>query len=397
MRILMLSWEYPPRIIGGISRVVYHLARKLAEQGDQVTVITVKDAETQAQEVSDGVRVFRVEPSMVEPLNFSDGILQMNFMFIAKAVSLIAAEGAFELIHLHDWLVAYAGFVLKECCPRCCIVSTLHSTEFGRNNGIHNSIQNYISNIEEKLVKMSRKVICNSDYMKQEIHNQFQAPFDNIHVIPNGVDINKFDGIACDMEARRQFAADDEKLVMFVGRLVSEKGIYVLLDAIPTILMRYPKVKFVIAGKGPEMDNLRDRSFRLCIYDKICLPGFISDEMLSKLYKCADIAVFPSLYEPFGIVALEGMVARIPVVASDTGGLNQLVEHRVNGMKFEAGNSYRLSEVILELLTNPDLVDSITRTAFESVERSYRWDGIALKTREVYDDAVMGKENETGT
>jgi glycosyltransferase involved in cell wall biosynthesis len=116
MRILMLSWEYPPKIIGGISRVVYHLAKELAACGDHVTVITVNDEKDETEEFSDGVRVFRMPPTMVEPLNFSDGILQMNFMFIAKAVSLCREE-AFDIIHLHDWLVAYAGYVLKKSFP----------------------------------------------------------------------------------------------------------------------------------------------------------------------------------------------------------------------------------------------------------------------------------------
>lgn len=392
MRILMLSWEYPPKIIGGISRVVYHLAKELAACGDHVTVITVNDEKDETEEFSDGVRVFRMPPTMVEPLNFSDGILQMNFMFIAKAVSLCREE-AFDIIHLHDWLVAYAGYVLKKSFPGIRVVCTIHSTEYGRNNGIHNSFQSYINNVELALAGLAHMVIGNSEYMKQEIYNQFGVPMDAICVIPNGVDIHKFDGIACSMEARRQFAADHEKLVMFVGRLVSEKGIYVLLEAIPRVLSVCPDTRFVIAGQGPELDNLRERSFRLCINEKLCLPGFIAEERLLELYKCADMAVFPSLYEPFGIVALEGMVAGIPVVVSDTGGLHQIVEHRVNGMKFETGNSGLLSECIIELLTDNALVETITKNALETVHMHYRWDNIAEKTHEAYVQTIRDSGN----
>lgn len=384
MRILILSWEYPPRIIGGISRVVYHLARELGRLGNEVTVITVKDCDTQYEEVDANVSVYRIDPFIVEPLNFIDSILQMNYKIIGKAVSLVNQGKNFDVIHLHDWLVAYAGSVLREIYPNMPFICTFHSTESGRNTGIHNSIQNYIRSVEISLVKLSRKVIVNSSYMKAEINDQFGAVCDDVCVIPNGIDVNKYSGITYDYNIRRQFCPDNEKLVLFVGRLVSGKGVYVLMDTVPKVLCRLPNVRFVIAGKGPELENLRENAGRMGVSDRVAFPGFISEEMLLKLYKCADAAVFPSLYEPFGIVALEGMVARIPIVVSDTGGFSQLIEHRVNGMKFEVGNSTRLSECIIELLSDPALVARLTGNAFDSLNRLYRWEDIAKKTLEVY-------------
>lgn len=384
MRILILSWEYPPRIIGGISRVAYHLAKELGRMGNEVTVITVKDNDSQSVENEANVSVYRIDPCIVEPLNFIDSTLQMNYGIIGKAISLINQGKTFDVIHLHDWMVAYAGNVLREIYPEIPFISTFHSTEYGRNTGIHDSIQNYIRNIEHLLVKLSLKVIVNSSYMKTEINDQFGVPGENICVIPNGIDVNQFSGMTCDFNARRQFSSDNEKLVMFVGRLVTGKGIYVLLDAVPKVLCRKPNVKFVIAGKGPELESLQEKAKRMGVSDRVIFPGFISEEMLLKLYKCSDVAVFPSLYEPFGIVALEGMVARIPIVVSDTGGFSQLIEHRVNGMKFEVGNSTRLAECILELLSNPSLVACITDKAYDSLSHFYRWEDIAKKTLEVY-------------
>jgi glycogen(starch) synthase len=384
MRILILTWEYPPRIVGGISRVVYHLAKELGKSGNEVTVITMRDDEVKSEENEANVSVYRVDPSIVEPLNFIDGILQMNFRIVGQAVSLVNRDGNFDVIHLHDWLVAYAGIVLKEIYPCTPFVCTLHSTEYGRNTGIHNNVQSYIRNVEGSLVKLAQKIIVNSAYMKNEIIEQFEAPDDAICVIPNGIDVNIFSGIEHDPELRRQFCPNGERLVLFVGRLVSGKGIYVLLNAIPGVLSRNPNVKFVIAGKGQELENLRKQASMLGLSDRVDFPGFISEDMLLKLYKCADVAVFPSLYEPFGIVALEGMVARVPVVVSDTGGFSQLIQHRVNGMKFEAGNASALAGCILDLLADPDLVSSITEKACETLNRYYRWEDIAKKTLEVY-------------
>jgi len=388
MKILMLSWEYPPRIIGGISRVVYHLATELGKLGNEVTVITVKEGDEKDEEVDGNVRVYRVTPFIVDPLNFIDSILQMNLAMISKAGNLFKKGERFDILHLHDWLVAYAGRVIQSIWPEMALVCTFHGTESGRNFGIHNDMQGYISNVEKMLSRMSQRIIVNSGYMKSEIMRLFQIPDEHVFVIPNGVDVRKFLGVPCDYDLRTQYALPHEKLVIFVGRLVGEKGAHILLEAIPTVLSRYGQVKFIIAGKGPEYEALQHRAHELNVAERVIMPGFIPDDFLLRLYKCSDIAVIPSLYEPFGIVALEGMVAGIPVVVSNVGGLNQIVEHRVNGMKFEAGSSYELAECILELLTCPELVKSIIQHASESVNRFYRWDDIAARTYVVYKQAL---------
>ena len=122
------------------------------------------------------------------------------------------------------------------------------------------------------------------------------------------------------LEFRRQYAAPDEKMVFFIGRLVTEKGVGVLIEAVPIILSRYPNCKFVVAGKGPALDYLMRRARELGVYERIYFTGFVDDAVRNNLYHVADVAVFPSLYEPFGIVALEAMAAQVPVVVSNVGG-----------------------------------------------------------------------------
>ncbi|MCX7773860.1 MAG: glycosyltransferase family 4 protein, partial [Clostridia bacterium] len=151
---------------------------------------------------------------------------------------------------------------------------------------------------------------------------------------------------------------------------------------------RFPNVKFIIAGRGPELESLMRMAQELQVAQNVVFPGFISDEVLLKLYRCSDMAVFPSLYEPFGIVALEGMVAHVPVVVSDTGGLNQIIEHRVNGMKFKTGSSDELADCIVELLTDPSLAGSVVKEAAKSVNLFYRWEDIAARTSVIYKQAV---------
>ena len=312
----------------------------------------------------------------------------MNLAMISKISTLINTGMKFDILHLHDWLVAYAGKGINNIWPDIAIVSTLHATESGRNFGIHNDVQEYISNVERMLPEFSRRIIVNSAYMKNEIKKLFNIEDESIFVIPNGIDIKRFLGVPCDTVLRSQYAKENEKLVFFVGRLVGEKGAHVLIDAIPKVLEHFGEVKVIIAGKGPEYEALVNRANDLRISDRVIFPGFIPEELLKKLYKCSDVAVFPSLYEPFGIVALEGMVARIPVIVSDVGGLNQLVEHRVTGMKFEAGNSAQLAECMVEIMTNSDLANKIVQNAEEMVNNFYRWSDIASRTIVVYKQAL---------
>ncbi|HHW49430.1 MAG TPA: glycosyltransferase family 4 protein [Clostridiaceae bacterium] len=387
MKILMLSWEYPPRIVGGISRVVYDLAQKLGENGNEVHVVTCWEQSTKEFEKDKNVFVYRVHTYNISTNNFVDWVLQLNFALIEQSIRIINKTGKMDIIHAHDWIVAFAARALKHSffIP---LISTIHATESGRNGGIHNEVQRYINDVEWWLTYESWKVVVNSQYMKHEVEKIFKLPGDKVVVIPNGVNLNKFDGIKRDDKFRRNYASDHEKLVMFVGRLVNEKGAHVLIDAIPKILKHYNDVKFVITGKGPQLEYLKGRAMELGVSNKVYFTGYISDENLSKMYKCADMAVFPSLYEPFGIVALEGMVANVPVVVSDTGGLGEIVDHGIDGMKSYSGNSGSLADNILELLFNPCLAEKIKRNAIDKIKNVYNWDIISKKMSNIYKEII---------
>lgn len=391
MRILMLSWEYPPRIVGGISRVVHDLAQKLGEQNNEVHVITCWEQGTNDVEKDKNVFVHRVHTYNIDTSNFVDWALQLNFALLEHSARLIYETGVFDVVHAHDWLVAFAARALKYAYYMP-LVSTIHATESGRNWGIHNDVQRYINNIEWWLTYESWKVIVNSEYMKNEVKNLFNLPEDKICVVFNGVDIDKFTGLERDYEFRRKYAADNEKIVFFVGRLVNEKGAQVLVDSIPKIVNYYHDVKFIIAGKGPQIDYLRTKVSMMNIENKVYFTGYISDENLNRLYKCADIAVFPSLYEPFGIVALEGMVANLPVVVSDVGGLGEIINHGVDGMKAYTGNANSLADSILAILFNPEKAEKMKKNALDKVDRLYNWNMISNQTLNIYKEVIAASQ-----
>ena len=387
MKILMLTWEYPPRVVGGISRVVYDLSHRLIKDGHEVTVVTYRDGEVPYYEDDKGVKVYRVDNYMIQPNNFIDWILQLNFNMVERASQIIAEQGKFDVIHAHDWLVANAAKTLKHSFD-IPIVATIHATEAGRNSGIREPNQKYINDTEWMLTYEANEVIVNSNYMKSEVQRLFGLPFEKINVVPNGVNLNKFTGMDRDNSFRRKYAMDNEKIILFMGRLVYEKGVQNLIAAMPKVLASYHDAKLVIAGKGGMLDELKAQADYLGISNKVYFAGYMNGKDVERMYKAADISVFPSTYEPFGIVALEGMLAERPIVVSDAGGLGEIVEHRVTGMKSYCGNPNSIADSILELLFNPELCDNIVKNAKIKVKENYNWQKIAQDTHFTYQKAI---------
>jgi hypothetical protein len=183
---------------------------------------------------------------------------------------------------------------------------------------------------------------------------------------------------------RRRYARDEEKIIFYVGRHVFEKGIHLLIEAAQGIIGSYNNAKFIIAGTGPMTEELKNRIRQMGIQQKVLFVGYMSDEDRDKLYRVANVAVFPSLYEPFGIVALEAMAAGCPVVVSDTGGLGEIIEHRVNGLKTINGSSESIVDNISELLYDEGLAKSLKDNGLKSVYENYTWSKVAETTTSMY-------------
>lgn len=388
MKILMLTWEYPPRVVGGISKVVYDLSHKMVKEGNEVTVVTYRDGDNVKYYENDkGVEVYRVDNYMIRPNNFIDWIMQLNFNMITKTNEIINKNGKFDVIHAHDWLVAYSAKSIKES-YNIPLISTIHATESGRNSGIHDETQRYINDSEWMLTYESSEVIVNSNYMKNEVQRLFGLPYDKINVIPNGVNLQLFSNVNIDYDFRRQYAMDNEKIILYVGRLVYEKGIQNLIAAMPKILDRYHDSKLIICGRGGMIDELREQVKYLGIENKVYFAGYCDSKKMQKMYKCADVAVFPSTYEPFGIVAIESMLSGTPTIVSDVGGLNEIIEHGVTGMKSYAGNANSIADSVLALLFDPKLCANISQNAIKKVKENYNWSKITDSTYYVYQLAI---------
>ena len=393
MKILALAWEFPPRIVGGIARHVAELYPEIVQMGHEIHLLTVEFGSAPKYEIVEGIHLYRC--AVAHGNDFFHWIANMNESMGSLGGELIQQQG-FDLIHAHDWLVGDAAIALKHTF-KLPMVATIHATEYGRYNGIHNVRQQYINGKEKLLSHEAWRVIVCSEYMREEIQRVFQTPADKIDVIYNGIRPEKkhhgeqFDRI----KFRRRFANDKEKIIYYVGRMTYEKGIFVLLDAAPKIIAELGHIaKFIIIGGG-NTNRLKHQARSLGIWEQCYFTGFMSDADLDKFQTIADCAVFPSLYEPFGIVALESFAAGVPVVVSDTGGLPEVVQHNYTGIVTRANDSDSLTQGILTVLQNPQYAKYLTDNAYQSLAERFNWKDLAKQTVAVYHQVARERSKVT--
>jgi len=390
MRVLMLSWEYPPNVVGGLGKHVAEIVPALVRQGVEIELVTPRLSGGEPLERLPGLTVRRVPAPSSELHDFEAEARLTNAVLEAACAELIEGGAAFQLIHNHDWLTFFAAEHLKHRF-RLPLVATIHATERGRGRGeLPGPTAQRINDAEWRLTYEAWRVICCTRYMARELEQYFSTPEDKVDVIPNGVDPAPFQSLeGLDLTLfRARYALPEEKLVLHVGRLVEEKGVEVLLRAVPLVLDQVPEARFVIAGRGPELERLRALAHELHVSHKVLLPGFVNDEDRNLLYKVADCAVFPSLYEPFGIVALEAMAARTPVVVSEVGGLPEVVRHAETGITVYPGDAGSCAWGIIHTLQHPEWARMRAENAYREVLTTFSWDTIAEQTLQVYERVI---------
>ena len=387
MRVLILSWEYPPLIEGGLARHVRKLSENLVAQGVDVHVLTRGHEESPAEEEIRGVVVHRVrEPDRPRELaEFVTWVEHMNADMLAAGVEL-GDRFTFDVVHGHDWLVAVAGDHLAKRF-RCPLAVTIHATEYGRHQGwVDKHPQSHIHGVERWMANRADRVITCSAYMREHVADIYGLEEERIRVIPNGIDPSELIPVADLDSLRRRFAEPHERLVLLVGRLVYEKGFQLALEALPGLIERLADVRFVVAGSGTHEQELRAQANELGLDGHGTFLGWIGDDVLHSLYRIADLCVVPSIYEPFGLVALEAMASGCPCIVADTGGLREIVpeDERV-GLRFNGGDPEHLATMVERLLTDDDLRDRLVAEASEHV-LSFDWADVAEQAAAVYED-----------
>ena len=386
MQVLILSWEYPPLIEGGLARHVRKLSENLACLGVEVHVLTRGREESPSEEVVDGVHLHRVREPLrpAELTEFIAWVEHMNTDMLAAGVEL-GDRFDFDLVHGHDWLVSVAGDHLAKRL-RAPLVMTIHATEYGRHQGwVDKHPQSHIHDIETWMANRADQVIACSAYMRDHVSDIYGIEEERVAVIPNGIDpadLQPFDDAAM-RDFRARFARPDEKLVLLVGRLVYEKGFQLALDALPGVIRRVGGVRFLVAGSGPHEEELKKQAAKLKLDEHGTFMGWIGDDVLHSLYRIADLCVVPSIYEPFGLVALEAMASGCPCIVADTGGLREVVPNADVGLRFRSRDPRALAAMVERVLTDDALRDRLVAEASAHV-LGFDWTDVAERTAQVY-------------
>ncbi len=412
--VAMLATEYVYNRVGGLGAHIRGLAPPLGDRLPLDLVLPCFDSMwPRAERVGRFGHVHRVDAERPQPgPDYDRQVWAMNDRISDYIVGLIEKGARFQLVHAHDWLVGYSANLLREQ-RGIPLVVTIHATEYGRvRDQVYTvDLSRRIHLAEMHLMRNADLLITTSEFMRKELMQvgatgrvgdratgrsplrgdratgRSPLPGDKIAVIPNGIDSSGFRNLRQHRSEwasfRQQYAAPDEPLAFYVGRLVWEKGPDVLVDAMHLVRQQVPGARAVIAGAGSMKQDLAGKIAALGLQEHVHLVGFIDDETRDRFYAVSDVAVFPSRYEPFGIVALEAMAAGVPVVVG-AGGLAEVVAHGVTGLVAAPGSGLSLSECILEVFRDPAATNERVRRARVVVEEQYTWERIAAQTVEAY-------------
>ncbi|NDV04629.1 glycosyltransferase family 4 protein [Rhodococcus sp. IEGM 248] len=390
MKILIVSWEYPPVVVGGLGRHVHHLATELAAAGHEVVVLSRRPSGTDASthptvtHIEDGVLVVAVAE---DPAHFVFGedmlawTLAMGHAMVRAGVALhkpgVGEGWEPDVVHAHDWLVAHPAIALAEFYD-VPLVSTLHATEAGRHSGwVSGRINRQVHSVEWWLANESDALITCSASMQDEVTTLYGPQLPPITVIRNGIDLTTW-------SFRERAPRSGPPKLLFVGRLEYEKGVQDAIAALPRIRRSHPGTTLSIAGEGTQFTWLYQQARTHRVARAVNFLGNLDHiELLGWLHG-ADAIVLPSRYEPFGIIALEAAASGTPLVASTAGGLGEAVVDGETGMSFQPGDVTGLTSAVREVLDDPAGAQQRAVAARDRLTADFDWHTVAEDTVHVY-------------
>jgi len=409
VRIGFFVWEYPPALVGGLGTYAEYVTQEYVDIGHDVSVFTLNPGNLRTREILRGVEVHRpliADASNVFPFFVVDDLKKwgtniklFNDIFIYNILSatkfingLIEKEKYnFDIVCCHDWLSSIAGLIIKNE-TRIPVVFHTHSTEWGRSGGGGSEV---VSHLERAMAQNSDKIITVSYAMQEDlIRHGWQSS--KISVVWNGVDPERYDPANVEKqdidEIRMKYGIPtDWNMLLFVGRLAWVKGVRNLLQAMPLILKEYPNAKLVILGKGEEQVDIVETAERLNIKDNIVYRfDFVSEKERILHYAASDVCVFPSIYEPFGIVSLEAMSMERPVVVGARGvvGFKEQIVNSgpdQNGVHINGEDPADIAWGIKETLRYPEKAKNWGENGRRRVLEYFTWRKVAEETIKIYE------------
>ncbi|MCI4350228.1 MAG: glycosyltransferase family 4 protein [Thermoplasmata archaeon] len=376
LHIVMVGWEYPPHISGGLGVHCYELCKELTRMGHRVTFVTpfsgpfLETPGVTFRFPGSAPREGTPPPGSYNVVLGPEGQVADSLASYNDWVAALPLAKDVDAIHVHDWFgtVGAASAARRHHVP---LVMTVHSTEYDRSLGFPNLA---ILEMERHGVAAAHRVISVSGHLKKQLIERFHVPPDRIRVVYNAVRPT----------ARLERLVRPDPIVLYLGRLAAMKGVDTFLRAAARVLPFVPDATFVVAGDGPEFPRLLTLAAHLGIADHVLFLGWVTDDERTILLGRASVYVLPSVVEPFGISALEAMVAGVPTIVSKTSGVAEITES-VFAVDFWDIDEF--ASRIAELLTYPSL-RNVMSDAVREAALNATWAERARQTVSVYLEVV---------
>jgi N-acetyl-alpha-D-glucosaminyl L-malate synthase BshA len=367
IKIIMIIPAFPPKFLGGTEIAGYNIVKYLAKRGHNVHVMTQANLEPFKE--SKGEKFYVHSIQFIKLPFFGLLLFWLKVLFILQKLKP-------DIIHAQTIDMGVGGLLAKIFLKKPYVV-------YGRGGDVYSSwmFKNFISKI---IIKNANAVFALTEDMKKEMTKIYKR---DIIVIPNGIDILKFKNLSKRNIRRIMNIPIDEKIIIFVGRLKAVKGIEYLIKAMEIIQQKNGKAKLMIVGDGAEKEKLETLVDKLNLNKNVMFIGKISNEDIPKYLIMSDIFVLPSLREGFPNVILEAMASGLPIIASNVGGIPEIIKNGENGFLVEPKNPEMIAEKILMLFENNELRKIIIEKNKEDVKR-YSWEDITEKLEENYRELI---------
>jgi glycosyltransferase involved in cell wall biosynthesis len=417
MNIIYYVDEFPPFFRGGLGIYATGITKEFAKLGHNITIFSKNLGDSPTRELMRGIDVHRplladvtdifrvmIPKDIKKCLPESQKVFAETFLYnilsYSKLNHLIRRDGKeVDIIAAHDWLAAPAGIISKKSLKKP-FVFHVHSTEHGRGKDPSPTIEE----IESKAGRKADLIITVSYAMRDELVSLGQEK-KKIRVVYNGVDPEIYNSERFSKKEIKCFrkklgVKEDELMILFIGRLTWAKGADSLIHAMPLILGEAPKAKLVMLGRGEQKNVIKRLITSLGIQKNVMLKSrYVSDEKKMLYHAACDIAVFPSKYEPFGIVCTEAMCMEKPVVVGARG-ISGLREQVIPSGPEKCGlyvNPYSPKDIaksVVELLEDKDLREELGKNARKRVLKNFTWEKTARETLKVYEEAITASREE---
>jgi len=399
LNVLMFGWELPPSNSGGMGVACQGLTQGLSHQGVRVSFILPKQMTTNAPHMEvhyagiPGVKTIKIN-SLLQGYMTAEQykyFKQQNYKFDARVFGNTIYEEALRygqqaakwahtiqhnIIHAHDWMTYPAGWNAANASGKPWIAH-VHATEFDRAGERPDT---RISEIEYQGMQRADRVICVSALTKNIVTDKYGVDPNKVRVVYNG--ISQFEFPVVDTSD----LLPDKQVVLFMARLTMSKGAEYFLAAAARVLEILPEAVFIIAGSGDLKQHLILKASTMGISDNIIFPGFIRDPLLkAKLYQRADIFVMPSVSEPFGLVALEALANKRPVIMSRQSGVSEVISH---ALKTDFWDTDRLADQMVSVLRYQALSSELSQNGYQQMQ-ALTWDQAAQDTTAIYQELAQ--------